>query len=181
MRFERELGLPEGSTCLLPNIELARGLVQLIAVAQASRRTIACLMASEDLAADLGAERAPDCVELVYARQRFLVERVAAGTVAIDCPFTWRDPQGVERDTRWARRLGYKAKSVVAPEHATIVNRVLTPSADEIARAREIVAAFESARARGKPGVEVDGSLVEAPTWLNAKRLLDRARELGCT
>ena len=100
--------------------------------------------------------------------------------LAIDCPFTWRDAQGVERDTRWARRLGYKAKSAVAPEHAAIINGVLTPSPDEIARAEAIVAAFELARARGEPRVEVEGSLVEVPTWLNAKRLLERARELGC-
>jgi citrate lyase subunit beta/citryl-CoA lyase len=179
-RFERELGLPEGSTALLPNIEFARGLVQTAAIAHASPRTVACLLAAEDLAADLGAERAPDGAELAYARQRFLVECVAAGTVAVDCPFTWRDAQGVERDTRWARRLGYKAKSAVEPEHAAIVNRVLTPSAEEIARAKTIVAAFERARARGEPRVEVEGSLVEVPTWLNAKRLLERARELGC-
>jgi citrate lyase subunit beta/citryl-CoA lyase len=179
-RFERELGLPEGSTSLLPNIEFARGLVYTMAIAHASARTVACLLAAEDLAADLGAERAPDCAELAYARQRFLVECVAAGTVAIDCPFTWRDAQGVERDTRWARRLGYKAKSAVAPEHAAIINGVLTPSLDEIARAEAIVAAFERARARGEPRVEVEGSLVEVPTWLNAKRLLERARELGC-
>ena len=179
-RFEREYGLPEGSTSLLPNIEFARGLVQTGAIAHASPRIVACLLAAEDLAADLGAERAPDGAELAYARQRFLVECVAAGTVAIDCPFTWRDPQGVERDTRWARRLGYKAKSAVAEEHAAIINRVLTPSAEEIARAKAIVAAFENARDRGEPRVEVEGSLVEVPTWLNAKRLLERARELGC-
>jgi citrate lyase subunit beta/citryl-CoA lyase len=179
-RFEREYGLQEQSTALLPNIEFARGLVQTGAIARASQRTVACLLASEDLAADLGAERAPDGAELAYARQRFLVECVAAQTVPVDCPFTWRDPQGVERDTRWARRLGYKAKSAVAPEHAAIINGVLTPSADEIARAKAIVRAFEHARTRDESSVELNGSLVEVPTWLNATRLLARARELGC-
>ena len=179
-RFERDYGLPEGSTSLLPNIEFARGLVQTAAIAHASPRTVACLPVAEDLAADLGAERAPDGAELAYARQRFLVECVAAGTVAVDCPFTWRDAQGVERDTRWARRLGYKAKSAVAAgacgDHQS--------RADALGRgdrqSQGIVAAFEDARDRGEPRVEVEGSLVEVPTWLNAKRLLERARELGC-
>ena len=85
-RFERDYGIPEGSTALLPNIEFARGLVQLGAIAGASKRVAACLLASEDLAADLGAERAPDGAELAYSRQRFLVECVAAGVVAVDCP-----------------------------------------------------------------------------------------------
>jgi citrate lyase subunit beta/citryl-CoA lyase len=177
-RFERDYGIAEGSTALLPNIEFARGLVQTGAIATASPRVTACLVAAEDLAADLGAEREPDSIELAYARQRFLVECVAAGVVAVDCPYTWSDAAGVERDTRWARRLGYTAKSGVDLAHAAIINRVLTPSAAELDRAGRIVATFEAARERGEARVEVDGSLIEVPTYLTAKRLLARGEAL---
>ena len=177
-RFERDYGIAEGSTALLPNIELARGLLQTHAIAKASPRTVACLMASEDLAADLGAERGPDGAELAYCRQRFIVECVAAGVVAIDCPYTFSDGEGVERDTRWAHRLGYAAKSLVDPAHAGVVNGVLTPSEQELSRAREIVEAFEAARAEGRSRAELKGSLVEVPTYSNAKRLIARAEAL---
>src|ERR1700758_2405274 len=40
-RFERDYGIPEGSTALLPNVESARGLVQLGAISQASPRVSA--------------------------------------------------------------------------------------------------------------------------------------------
>ena len=173
-RFERDYGIPEGATALLPNIEFARGLIQTGAIAAVSRRTVGCLLASEDLAADLGAERGTDGVELAYCRQRFIVECRAANVVAVDCPYTWSDAAGVERDTRWARRLGYGAKSLVDPAHAAVVNGVLTPDADELRRAGEIVAAFEAARARGGGRVVVDGSLVEVPTYSNARRLIAR-------
>lgn len=178
-RFERAYGIAEGSTELLPNVELARGLVQAGDIARASPRVRAMLMASEDMAADLGAERAPDGAELAYPRQRFLVECVAAGVVAVDCPYTWSDAEGCERDTRWARRLGYKAKSAVAHGHAAIINQVLTPSAEEVARAEKVVTAFQQAQARGEGRVEVDGSLIETPIYTTAKRLLDRARALS--
>jgi citrate lyase subunit beta / citryl-CoA lyase len=177
-RFERDYGIPVGSTALLPNIEFARGLVQTAAIAKASRRTTACLLASEDLAADLGAERAQDGIELAYSRQRFIVECVAAGVVAVDCPYTWSDIEGVARDTRWARRLGYVAKSLVDPAHAAIINGILAPGDDEIRRARDIVTAFEAARAAGQARVEVDGSLVEVPTYHTAKRLLARGEAM---
>jgi citrate lyase subunit beta / citryl-CoA lyase len=177
-RFERDYGIPEGATALLPNIEFARGLVQLGAIAATSKRVSACLLASEDLAADLGAERVPDGAELAYCRQRFLVECVAAGVVAVDCPYTWSDIEGVTRDTRWARRLGYVARSLVDPAHAAVINGLLTPDAAEVSRAERIVAAFEAARARGEARVELDGSLVEVPTYSNAKRLLARAEAL---
>jgi citrate lyase subunit beta/citryl-CoA lyase len=173
-RFEREYGIAEGSTALLPNIEFARGLVQTVAIAKASRRTAACLMASEDMAADLGAERGQDGAELAYCRQRFLVECVAAGVVAVDCPYTFSDADGAAQETRWARRMGYVAKSLVDPAHAPVINGILSPSVDERTRAQRLVAAFEGARAAGQGRVVLDGALVEVPAYQTAKRLLAR-------
>jgi citrate lyase subunit beta/citryl-CoA lyase len=177
-RFEREYGIPDGSTALLPNIEFARGLVQTGAIAAVSRRTVGCLLASEDLVADLGAERGRDGVELAYCRQRFIVECRAADVVAVDCPYTFSDAEGVERETRWARRLGYVAKSLVDPSHAAIVNRVMTPDEEELKRARAIVSAFEASRERGGGRAELDGALVEMPAYSNAKRMIARAEAL---
>lgn len=177
-RFERDYGLAEGSTALLPNIEFARGLVQTGLIAKASRRVVACLMASEDLAADLGVARTPEGDELAYSRQRFLVECVAAGVVAVDCPYTFSDSDGVARDTVWARRMGYVAKSLVDPKHAAIVNRMIGPDDVELARARAIVTTFETARARGDGRVELDGALIEVPSYRNAQRLLERGQAM---
>src|SRR6195952_425330 len=177
-RFERDYGIAEGSTMLLPNIEFARGLVQLGAIAAVSKRVTACLLAAEDLAADLGAERDTDGVELAYCRRPFIVECRAANVVAVDCPYTWSDAPGVERDTRWARRLGYTAKSLVDPSHAVIVNGVLTPGDNEMRRARDIVTAFEAARAQGGARAEHEGSLIEVPTYSNARRLIARGEAL---
>lgn len=177
--FEREYGIPEGATRLLPNIELARGILQIGAIAKASRRTEALLMASEDLAADLGAERGRDGIEIAYARQRFLLECVAAGVVAVDCPYTWIDAAGLERDAIWARRIGYKAKSAVAASHPDIINKVLTPQPADVIRAQAIISAFESGQAEGVARVELDGALVEAPVYHTARRVLARAVELG--
>lgn len=177
-RLEGELGIPPGATALVPNVETALGLLHTFAIATASPRVVGALVASEDMAADLGAERGRDGAELTYARARFHLECTAAGVLSIDCPYTWSDAEGCEADTLVARRLGYRAKSTVVLEHAAIIDRVLTPSVDDVARARRIVAAFEAARERGAGRVEVDGSLVELPIYLNAKRLLARARAI---
>lgn len=179
IRHERELGLRSGSTELVPNIELARGLIRTCDICLASPRVTAALVASEDMAADLGAERSRDGEELKYVRARFHVDCVAAGVVSIDAPYTWTDGAGLEAETCHARRLGYRAKSAVHPAHAAIINRVLTPSETDVAQARRVVDAFESAQARGDGRVEIDGSLVEVPIYRNAKRLLARAEALA--
>jgi citrate lyase subunit beta/citryl-CoA lyase len=98
--------------------------------------------------------------------------------MAIDAPYTFSDVDGARADTLYARRLGYRAKSAVLPAHVAPINAVLTPDATAIARARRVVEAFDAARAEGRDRAEVDGALVEVPTYLNAKRLLARDEEL---
>ncbi len=171
---EREHGLAPGSTEIVPNVETAAGLRRTYEIARADPRVTACLVASEDMAADLGAERGRDGAELAYVRARFHAECVAAGVVSIDCPYTWRDSDGARAEAEHARRLGYVAKSAVAPEHCAVLNDVFTPSAEAVAAARRQVAAFEAARAAGRDRAEVDGHLVELPTYLTAARLIDR-------
>ena len=163
---------------LVPNIETAAGLVRTHAIASAHPCVSACLMASEDMTTSLGAERSREGVELRYARSRFLVECKAAGVVPIDAPYTFTDLDGVERETRFVRRLGYAAKSAVDLAHAATINAVLTPSPEEVARARTIVSEFEQAHAQGRRA-QFDGNLLEVPIFLNAKRLIERHEALG--
>jgi citrate lyase subunit beta/citryl-CoA lyase len=176
--LERELGIADGFTEIVPNIETAAGLVRTGAIVAASRRVTAALVAAEDMAADLGAERTPGCTELAYVRSRFLVECVAAGVLAIDCPYTFTGVEQAEADTRQARALGYLAKSIVNADQVPVVNRALTPSDAEVAHARRVVRAFEAARAQGHDRAQVDGLMIEVPTQLAARRLLARAEEL---
>lgn len=158
---------------IVPNVELARGLMQTYDIARADPRVTACLVASEDMAADLGAERGRDGVELLYVRQRFHLECRAAGVVSIDCPYTFTDQEGLLAETSHARRLGYTAKSLVRPDHAAPINTILTPDPAALIQARRIVDAFEAA---GSAHVELDGVMLEIPMITNARRLLERAQ-----
>ena len=157
---------------LVPNIESAAGLVRTREIARAARNVTAALMASEDMVADLGTMRTRGGEELAYVRARFLVECRAAGIEAIDCPYTFSDTRGAAKDARYAKSLGYRAKSLVSPVHADAVNRVFTPSSTEVAHARRVVAAFEKARDAGRARASVDGALIEVPIYAAAKRLL---------
>ncbi|WP_235025540.1 HpcH/HpaI aldolase/citrate lyase family protein, partial [Caballeronia terrestris] len=88
--LERVHGIAEGSTEIVPTIESAKGLVALAALLASSPRIRSCMLAVEDLAANLGARRTPGGEELRYARSRFLIECIAAGCVPIDLPCTYR-------------------------------------------------------------------------------------------
>lgn len=176
--WEQALQRTPGSTEIMPVCETALGVVAVRDMAAASARVRSALLGAEDLANDLCAEREPDAVELDYARRRFVLECRAAGIEPIDAPFTYGDVQGAVNEGVYARRLGYRSKSLVRPEHTQALNEVFTPSAQALARAQGLVAAFDAARARGEDRALFDGQWVEVPTYRNARRLIERARQL---
>jgi len=179
--FEIRYDIEPGSTELVPNIESARGLINTCAIAQASSRIRAILVGTEDMVADIGAERTRAGSELSYIRQRFLVECTAMGITPIDCPYSYSDNEGAQRDMRQSRSMGYRAKAIVNEQFVGLVNQTLTPSAQEIAQARQIISTFETAcqAANGKrvAAAVVNGFLTEVPDYLAAQRLLTFAAQ----
>ena len=170
--LEKQAGLVPGSIGILPVCETALGVVNVREIAAASPRIRYALLGAEDLAADLMAERSREAVELDHARRRFLLECRAAGIEPIDAPYTFTDAEGAALEARYARRLGYRAKSLVRADHTAAILAALIPSDAQKDQALRMVEAFEAARARGEERALVDGLWVEVPTYLNAKRLL---------
>lgn len=169
---EGRAGLVPGSIGILPVCETALGVVNVREIAAASPRILYALLGAEDLAADLMAERSREAVELDHSRRRFVLECRAARIEPIDAPYTFTDVEGARQEARYVRRLGYRAKSLVRPDHTAAILSALIPSDTELAQAQRIVEAFETARALGEDRALVDGLWVEVPTYLNAKRLL---------
>lgn len=169
---EAALGIERGAIEILPVCETALGVVNVREMAGASARVRCALLGSEDLAADLGADRTREAVELDYARGRFILECRAAAIEPVDAPYSFSDVEGAVDEARYARRLGYRTKGLVRPEHVQAVREALVPTQLEIAHARKVVSEFEAARARGEDRTLVDGLWIDVPTYLNAKRLV---------
>lgn len=178
-RLELRFDIAFGTTELAPNVESARGIMQTYAIAKASERVTGVLGSTEDMAADLGAPRSKNAIELAYARQRLHLECTAAKVLSVDCPYTFADLDGCKADADYARQLGYVAKSAVDPSHVAVINRVMTPSTGEVHEARAIIEAFEAARAEGKDRARLGDLFIEIPSYFSAKRLVVRAAALG--
>jgi citrate lyase subunit beta/citryl-CoA lyase len=178
-QLESAFGIAEGATEILPSCETALGVVDVRAIVAGSPRIRCALLGAEDLANDLCAERSVDALELDHARRRFLLDCRAARVEPVDAPYTFSDVGGAIREARLTRRLGYRSKALVRPEHAAALNGALTPDAEEVRRARAVIDGFDAARARGEDRALVDGQWVEVPTYRNARRLIERALRLG--
>ncbi|HET7036541.1 MAG TPA: CoA ester lyase [Thermomicrobiaceae bacterium] len=181
-RLEEARGLAHGTLRLLPIVESARGLLAAPQVAAGSPRVVALMFGGEDFSADLGlpAPREREAAELLYPRWATAVAAAAAGVPAIDT--IWadvRDEAGLLAQAQLARRLGYAGKAVIHPGQIAPVNRVFSPTSEEIAHARRVVAAAEEGERAGSGAVALDGRMIDRPIVERARRTLTLARALG--
>ena len=78
-----------------------------------------------------------------------------------------------------ARRLGMSGISIIHPKQIDAANAAFTPSAEDIAYAREVLAAFDEARARGVGAIAFRGQLLDFPIVDRARQTVALAKSLG--
>ena len=166
-------------TPLFLMVETARGVLAAPALARVES-VAGLLFGAADFRASVRASRDPDETELLLARGTLVLAARAAGVEVFDTPFfDYRDDVGLERSARRARTLGFDGKTAIHPGQVAVVNRVFAPTADEVERARAVVAALEAAAREGRGVATVDGEMVEALHAAEARRTLERAKRAG--
>lgn len=173
---ERQLGLDTGAFRLFAMIETARGVMNLKEIARATPRLEGLIFGAEDLAGDIGAVRTPAAWEVFYARSAVVTAAAAYRLQAFDMVFTdFHDASGLETESRFARQLGFTGKTCIHPNQTPIVNRVFSPSSEEIDRAQRLVRAFEEQQAAGAGAFTFEGRMVDMPMLVAARKVLVRA------
>src|SRR5262249_25522235 len=71
------------------------------------------------------------------------------------------DAEGFARECAEARDMGFDGKTLIHPNQIEACNKAFTPSAEEIAQAKAIVAAFEAPENKGRGVIALDGRMVE--------------------
>jgi citrate lyase subunit beta/citryl-CoA lyase len=154
-------------------VETARGLRDAFAVASHEQVAV-LLLGAVDLGLDLGLEQRDDGQEILFARSSLVVDSAAAGLrgpvdrVWVDV----RDLEGLARDCAFARSLGFRGKALVHPDQVAPTHEAFAPTASELRRAREIVAAYDRAVGDGQGVVALDGDMIDAPVAERARELL---------
>ena len=177
---EEGVGLQRGSVRLLATIESAKGLIQAAAIAASSPRLVGLMFGAEDFAMDLGMfnVRQGEAGDFLYARSALAIAAASEGLQAIDRVYVdFRNPAGLEQDTRIARDLGFTGKALIHPAQIEVVEKVFRPTDAEVEYARRVVDAFETAEAEGAGAVAVDGQMVDLPVVERARRALQLVSE----
>ncbi len=178
--IEAESGLEAGSVGLIPLIETALGVENAFQIAGSGPRIKGLFLGAEDLTSDLGAARSKGGQEIFYARSRMVMAAKACGIPVYDTPFTdVNDDEGLEADAAFAKSLGFDGKAAISPRHVAAINQVFSPKLEEIAYAREVMAAIREGEAAGLGAVSLRGKMIDKPIVDRARRLLEAAEQLG--
>ncbi|MDF2594424.1 MAG: citrate lyase subunit beta [Clostridia bacterium] len=174
--IEREAGIEVGTIKLFAAIESALGILNAYPIAIASKRLVGIAIGAEDFVTDLKTTRSKEGIELLTARSQILFAARAAKISAIDTVFSnVEDEEGLIRETKLIKQLGFDGKSVINPRQIEAVHNIFTPSQIEIKNARRIIAAIKQAEASGSGVIALDGKMIDKPIVERAIRVLDLA------
>jgi (S)-citramalyl-CoA lyase len=156
------------STQIIALIETAKGVGAVENIVGSSIKPAALLFGAADMAADLGAETAWE--PLLWVRSRIVQAAAVADIPIFDSPyFDIADLNGLKRETEASAHLGFQGKCAIHPAQIAIINEVLTPTEEEVAKARQVLVV-------NKQGVgSVDGQMVDEAIARKARLILERA------
>lgn len=178
---EQAAGLPVGTLDLLPIIETARGIECAAAIATAGTRIRRFAFGGGDYTLDLNYNWTADEDVLQYARAR-LSHAARLGNLAppIDTVVLQINDDARFRASAWrGRQFGFGGKLCIHPSQVPLTNELFTPSDDELAHAKAVVAAFEAAEAAGSASIQLNGYFIDYPIVYKSQRVLALAKALA--
>ena len=126
------------------------------------------MLGAADMAADLGAATAWD--PLAHVRSRIIAACALAGIAPIDSPFfDVHDADGLKREIDASKAFGFTSKAAIHPSQVGPINTALTPTDDELAKAKRILDTN-----KGGVGV-IDGQMIDEAVARKARRIVAAA------
>ena len=131
---------------------------------------------AEDLSSAIGASGNTDATgewTLTYkmVRSLCLLGAHAAGVEAVDTLYVdFRDPVGLQTSCKVARAEGFSGRIAIHPAQVDVINDAFSPSEEEVAFARRVVALFAANPDSGT--LALDGKMLDIPHLKQASRTL---------
>ena len=189
-QIEKTLGLPIGGIGLELQIETARGLTEVDAIAAASPRAETLVFGPADFMASLNmpslavGELSPHYPgdPLHHVLMRLLVAARSHDLQAIDGPYLQiRDVEGFTASARRSAALGYDGKWVLHPGQIAAANEVYSPSAADYDRAELILDAYEHATSVAVGAVMLGTDMIDEASRKMAQVIAAKGRAAGLT
>jgi citrate lyase subunit beta/citryl-CoA lyase len=176
--LERERGIEPDKVKLLLLIETALGVRNCYDMCVAAKRVESVVFGSAqdgDLQRDLRSDFSIEGPEIMYARQKTLLDaRAAKLPYVLDGAFSdIKNEDTLRRDCTLSKRLGYNGRTLIYPGHIAIARECYAPSPKEVAHYQAVVKAFEDAEKQGLAAINYGGKLIDYAMYKKAKSFLE--------
>jgi citrate lyase subunit beta/citryl-CoA lyase len=162
-------------TTLWTMIETAKAAFHLWEIAAAARATrlSGWVMGVNDLAKEMRARQTPGREAFLPILSLSVAAARAHGLTILDGVHNDIDDlDALEAVCGQAVDFGFDGKTLIHPKHLPICNRAFSPTADEIAWSRAVIAAFAAPENAGKGALRVEGRMAERLHLVQAERLV---------
>ena len=132
------------------------------AASDVETRLAAFVMGTNDLAKETRAKIAPGRAAMLPWLMNCVAAARAFGLDILDGVYNdLADAEGFARECAQAWDMGFDGKTLIHPTQINPCNTAFSPSAEDVAHAKNIIAAFELPENRDKGVVQLDGRMVE--------------------
>lgn len=180
--LEKRAGLSVGSLEVMSICESAKGLEEIyhiVSVKLNHQRDLVVAFGAADYTLDLGINLTKEGKELDYPRTRIPVACRAAGIMPpLDTPWMQdiKDIDGLIADAKKAKAYGFQGKIVIHPNQIQPCHDVFTPTDEEIAYAKKIIATFEEAEREGKAAIQLAGKFIDYAVVNRSRTICELAK-----
>ncbi len=155
------------------------GIASIAAMARSTRLT-AFVMGTNDLAKEMLAVPTPDRAAFHTALSLSVSAARAHGLIAIDGVYNdISDSDGLRAECEQGRIMGFEGKTLIHPAQLKSCNDIFSPSAQDIADARDIIAAFAEPANKGQGVLKVNGRMTEILHLEQARRTVAIAEAIA--
>ena len=160
-----DMGIPH-KTRVWAMIETPLAIFNILAIAAEARdsesRLAGLIMGTNDLAKDTRARIVPGRAPMLAWLSICVAAARSHGIDILDGVYNdLGNADGFQMECAQGAELGFDGKTLIHPGQIEPCNRAFSPSAEEVAQARKIMAAFELPETKGKGVVAIDGRMVE--------------------
>jgi citrate lyase subunit beta / citryl-CoA lyase len=179
LAYDAALG---GSTSLWAMIETCQALLNLgeIAAMAAHTRLAGWVSGTNDLAKEMRCRLDVERTALIAGLSLTVVAARAHGLAVLDGVFNEiEDEAGLSRQCAQGHDLGFDGKTLIHPTQIGAANSAFAPTAEEVAWAMVVAAAFDDPAATAKGVLRVEGRMVERLHLEEARRVIAVAEQIA--
>ena len=159
---EIEARLGDAKVAVWAMVETPLAILNIAQIAAAGGRLAGFVMGTNDLIKEFRGQHTQDRQNLSAALGLSVAAARAYGLAVIDGVYNdIKNADGFVESCRQGLAFGFDGKTLIHPSQVEPCNEIFAPSAEAVADARKIIAAFELPENKGKGAIALDGRMVE--------------------